>query len=332
MSQTVRRVTALDVARAAGVSKTTVSYVLNDTPHQTIPERTRQRVLDAARRLDYTPLSAARALRRGHTDTVVCILPDWPLGRTLALIIDALTGELERRGLSLVTRRKGPGRSVDLVRELAPAAVVAFGALPESEVAAMEAAGTYVAAALLAFPASPNHAIVVPQELIGAMQVQHLAARGHRRLAYAATADPRVADFLNLRLGGARRACLELGLDLPVVYELELTLDSALAALAHWLNGGPRPTGVIAYNDEMAVALLAAMRRRGLTAPNDLAVIGVDNEPLSQFAAPPLTTIDQHHELIAAHLAEVVTCGLAGLPLPDAPRSEALSLVIRESA
>jgi DNA-binding LacI/PurR family transcriptional regulator len=332
MPQAARRVTALDVARAAGVSKTTVSYVLNDTPHQSIPEGTRQRVLDAAQSLDYTPLSAARALRRGRTDTVVCILPDWPLDRILALTVDSLIGELERRGLFLVTRRRRSGRSVDVVRELAPAAVIAFGSLPESEVAGMEAAGTFVAAALLTFPASPDHALVVPQELIGAMQVQHLAARGHRRLAYAASADARVADFLQLRLAGARRACLELGLEMPAVYELELSLDSALTALTHWRNGGPRPTAVIAYNDEIAVALLAAMRTLGLTAPDDLAVIGVDNEPLSQFAAPPLTTVDQHHELIAAHLAEVVTCGLSGQPLPDSPRSEALSLVVRESA
>jgi DNA-binding LacI/PurR family transcriptional regulator len=80
------------------------------------------------------------------------------------------------------------------------------------------------------------------------------------------------------------------------------------------------------------MALLAALRSLALSAPTDLAVIGVDNEPLAQFAAPPLTSVDQRHDLIALHLAEVVTCGIAGEAEPTPPRSDALTLVIRESA
>src|SRR3954447_11730402 len=86
-----RRVTATDVAREAGVSQATVSYVLNDTPGQTIPEQTRQRVRAAMDRLAYTPHAAARALRRGHSDTVLFVLPDWPLGASLVAVIEGLT-------------------------------------------------------------------------------------------------------------------------------------------------------------------------------------------------------------------------------------------------
>src|SRR4051794_41190218 len=75
-----RRITSADVAREAGVSRTTVSYVLNETPHQKIPDATRQRVLDAVARLEYAPSAAARALQSGRSDVVLCLLPDWPIG------------------------------------------------------------------------------------------------------------------------------------------------------------------------------------------------------------------------------------------------------------
>src|SRR4051812_43365688 len=75
-----RRATSADVAREAGVSRATVSYVLNDTPHQKIPEATRRRVLEAAARLGYAPSAAARTLRTGRSDVVLGMLPDWPIG------------------------------------------------------------------------------------------------------------------------------------------------------------------------------------------------------------------------------------------------------------
>ena len=74
------RVTAADVAARAGVSRATVSYVLNDTPHQVIPETTRERVRAAAAELGYTPSVAARALMTGRSDIVLLLLPEWPIG------------------------------------------------------------------------------------------------------------------------------------------------------------------------------------------------------------------------------------------------------------
>src|SRR3954452_6598558 len=89
------RVTATDVAKEAGVSQATVSYVLNDTPGQTIPEATRQRVREAMGRLGYTPHGAARALRLGRSDAVLFVLPDWPLGPALISLVEGLTVALE---------------------------------------------------------------------------------------------------------------------------------------------------------------------------------------------------------------------------------------------
>jgi DNA-binding LacI/PurR family transcriptional regulator len=332
MTEVRRRVTALDVARAAGVSKTTVSYVLNDTPRQSIPHETRQRVLDAVNRLNYTPLSAARALRRGHNDTVLLVMPDWPLGRVLALILDSLATELEQRGLSLLIRRQRPGQPLAAMwRELAPAAIVALGDLDEEDQRAICDAGMFVATALLTSPPSPQNTVVIPQALIGAVQTQHLVSRGHRHLGYAGPGEARFRAFRDLRVEGARQTCHELGLPELDVLDMEPTLEGAVAALQHWRSRTPRVSGILAYNDEFGGALLAGLRELDLSAPDDFAIIGVDNEPLTRFTSPALTTVDQNHEAVAAHLTQVVASGMAGEPAPTFPVDEALSLVVRAS-
>src|SRR6185312_9765886 len=86
-----RRVTSADVARLAGVSRATVSYVLNETPGQTISISTRGRVLDAAARLGYAPSAAARTLRTGRSDVVLCLLPDWPIGPEVGSMLGNLS-------------------------------------------------------------------------------------------------------------------------------------------------------------------------------------------------------------------------------------------------
>lgn len=329
---TSRRVTAKDVAREARVSQATVSYVLNDTPGQTITDETKARVRAAVDRLGYTPSAAARALRKGSSDVVLLVLPDVRIGSAIASLVERLEAGLEPHGLSLMTRRAKPGRPVAAMwRELAPAAVVALVPIPPGDVAAIRAAGVFVAQSLLE-PRSGEAILSIPQVLIGRLQVEHLAVAGHRRIGYAAPANPQVREFLRLRLDGARTACVELGLDLPDVREVPMDAVIAERAARGWCEAAPPVTGVCAYNDEVAFALLAGMRRAGLVAPADLAVIGVDNIALAAFADPPLTTIDPNIDVAATHLASLVAAGIAGRPLPRMPRSESLTLVVRESA
>src|SRR3954453_20340343 len=95
-----RRPTAADVARHAGFSRATVSYVLNNTPHHAIPERTRHRVLAAASEPAYTPSPAARALANGRSDVVLLLLPDWPIEPAVGLLLEGLSAALAERGLT----------------------------------------------------------------------------------------------------------------------------------------------------------------------------------------------------------------------------------------
>lgn len=326
------QVTAADVAREAGVSPTTVSYVLNNVPHQKIPDETRQRVHAAVARLGYKPSAAARALRRGRSDVVLMVIPDIPIGATVAEIVERMTEALEPRGLTLVTRSERHTPLSVLWQELMPAAVVALVALDPRDRDAMREAGIHVIGALLRPGSDEDATLSVPQQLVGRLQVEHLAATGHQHIGYAGPGDPRVRAFYDLRLDGARMACVELGLDLPIVHDVPLEVPAAMRAIRAWRAATPRITAVCAYNDETAFALLAAARELELSVPTDLAVIGVDNIPLAKFAHPPLTTIDQNVGVLTEHLAEMIVSGIAGRRAPRRSRSEAMSVVIRQSA
>ena len=95
-------VTSVDVARASGVSRATVSYVLNNDVRQSIPEETRERVLKAARDLGYSPFTAARILRVGHSQLVLVVLPFEQVDPAMARYLKALEEGLAARGFTLI--------------------------------------------------------------------------------------------------------------------------------------------------------------------------------------------------------------------------------------
>ncbi|MCV2394220.1 LacI family transcriptional regulator [Actinotalea sp. M2MS4P-6] len=320
-------VTAKDVARAAGVSAATVSYVINDHPGQKITDATRKRVLEAAEQLGYQPSEAARALRRGTSQTVLLLIPDVTIGEVMAELIDTLTDVLDAAGLSAATRRAAAGTLRQTWAGLRPAAVVVVGPLGPSGRQELRDAGVPVVDVL--GPASGDDGQEIPQQHLGRMQVEHLTSRGHTAIGYAAPEDPRFALFLDGRLAGVRGACRERGMPEPVVVPVRLDVASAEEAVARWLYAGV--TAIAAYNDEAAFAVLAGMHRLGMSAPDDLAVIGLDDIALAALASPPLTTIDQRVDLLAEHLAALVLHRAHGAPQPPAFDWDVATLVVRES-
>jgi DNA-binding LacI/PurR family transcriptional regulator len=326
----VSRVTSADVARESGVSRTTVSYVLNDTPGSSISETTRRRVLDAAERLGYTPSAAARTLRSGRSDVVLCVVPDWTAGPVIDTLIDDLTTLFAAHGLSLlVFNDRGNRPLTELWRAVTPRAVLALGPLTDADAAAMRAARIPVVGSALDEDPHPE-TFAVPQHGIAELQVEHLAARGHRVLAYAAPSDARLAAFADRRIAGARTACARLGLPEPRVRTVELEADAAAGAVRDWRQGEP-VTAVVAYNDEVALAVLAGLRAEGLRSPDDVAVIGVDDIPMARLASPALTSVWQATDAQAEHLASSVLTAL-GYPVSQPrPTAELFHVVARAS-
>ncbi len=291
------RPTAQDVARSAGVSRTTVSFVLNGrTERHGITEATAARVRAAAEALGYVPHRAGRVLQSGRSDTVVFAAPNRASLSTLTLsVLGDVTDELARSDLHLVIRRVAPGLSFrDMWHHLAPAAVVGLE-VADADLAEVRAAGV------------PTYSFDVAafDDTIGVLQARHLLGRGHSVLAYSGPVDPELATYARRRLAGVRRTCAEAGAPPPVVVATGLDEGSAAAALRQLVDH-PGLSAVCAYNDDHAFAVLAGMAQVGLRAPDDLAVIGADNIPLSPVAVPSLTTVDPGADSIAALLVDRV--------------------------
>lgn len=292
-----QRVTAADVARSLGLSRATVGFVLNNTPGQTIPERTRQRVLAEAERLGYRPNAAAQALRRGSTRLVMLVVPDWPAESVWNAFVDDLSFELDRAGYSLVTypRRAGE-RARPLWETLHPDVILGMGELNSAELDSARASGVRS---------------VVTREVAGSpivstgagVQVRHLHDRGHRRLGYALPGDERTADMAAARLAVARAASAELGMEPLDVRTIDGQDGSAARAVEAWRDAGV--TGVAAFNDFTAAALIGAAVRAGIGVPAPLAVIGHDDTDLARLFVPAISSVRLDLAGLARYTADV---------------------------
>lgn len=325
-----RRPTSADVAREAGVSRATVSYVLNDAPGERIAPPTRERVLAAAARLGYAPSLAGRALANGHSDLVLLAMPDVPAGELTARFVDALTRALAGQGLTLIVHFDVPAapRLPRLAAMLSVRAVVSLFPLPAADTRALARMGVPFV------PVGADDGGSSVTELSrrqGRMQVEHLFDRGRRRLAYALPADPRLALFADPRREGVRAACAEHGLAEPTPFTVPDDPAAVPAAVGALLAATPDVTAVCAYNDEVALAVLHGLRELGVAVPGRVAVVGVDGIPLSAYSAPPLSTIAVAPDAAARHLARAAVARLAGEQASPDPDDDVLRLVARGS-
>ncbi|MBZ3900376.1 LacI family DNA-binding transcriptional regulator [Streptomyces griseiscabiei] len=272
-----------DIARRAGVSQATVSYVLNNVEKQSISEQTRRAVLDAAKALDYRTNHNARSLASGVSSTVVCVVPPVQLGEPILGLLGELTLEFARRDFVLAVHFEQAGdESLEAMKKaLRPMAVFPLlsphGRVPSG-----------------AQPGSSS-------EPGARLQVTYLAERGHRRLAFAAPAVPSLTVQWAWRLSSAEGAAEELGLPEMVSAEFLLDGSDARDIIRRWHSSGV--TAVCAHNDDVAFAVLRGIRENGLRCPEDIAVIGYDATTLGATSDPPLTSIHWETHQVASMLA-----------------------------
>ncbi len=328
-----RRITSDDVATAAGVSRATVSYVMNNVRVGSISEETRQRVLEAVVDLGYTPFGPARALVSGRSDIVLYVLPSWPVGFVIQHTLDVMEAELTPEGLGLVLHRlsRRGERVADAWKAISPFAVIGHESFTDEEARVMRSAGIEVVLVSLDDQRSADH-VVLPQSHVGLAQVRHLANAGHTRLGYAFPDDDSLSVFSERRLAGVRQACGERGLLPPDVRTVPLDLKGAMQAVAGWLAAAEPVTAICAYNDDVAIAVLAALQRLDIRVPEDLAVIGCDNDPAGELAYPSLTTVDYGSVESAALVAAYVAARHRGEDVPLPVGEAAVRVVVRESA
>lgn len=294
-----QRITSHDVARRAGVSRTTVSFVLNGVKEANISEATRLRVLAAAEELGYMPDAVAQALASGRTQTIGMVFRMYPeitvdlahfqiieglmeIARQfdVRLLIDSVRQtdsaasyvKLVRTkridGLILSDTRVDDRALRDLVNDGFP--IVLLGQLPDLDVCSIEFDNRGGARAAVA----------------------HLLAQGHTRVGFIGYA-PAAHTGVTERLHGYQDALATAGIafDESLVRYGYFSAESGFAATMSLLDLPAPPTALFVASDVLAFGALAAIRERGLTVPDQIAVVGFDDHPLAQFAAPPLTTV-----------------------------------------
>ncbi len=277
-----RKVTIREVASAAGVSIATVSYVLNDTPGQTITSNTRDRVRQAAASLGYVPHGIARALREGMSRIVLLDVGSIFGGHSLDSFITGMSEEL---------------RVLDHALLVSTGSDATRGGIPPEVIEALAPRAVLDLARLVAGPAEDHPVFGVAEGHQAGLafhtmtQLGHLVARGHREIAFALPRDPG-ATLAGARAEHVTRISAELGLGPLRTLHIDMGDDreSRLDAVRALVEQTP-VTAVAAYSDDVALGVLAAMSGLGLTAPDDLAVIGFDDGRHGQLWQPALTTV-----------------------------------------
>lgn len=314
--------TSQDVADRAGVSRSTVSQILNGRS-SLFAEETRARVAEAVRALGYQPSAAGRALARGSSDIVIALIPNTTFGGNLQDVYELLTVELEERGLTLVLRLSTTGtESLDrLVVGLKPRAVLTLTQLSTDQRDVLERRGVE----LLEPATSPE---TDTNARIGSLQARFLIGRGHRRLAYAHLRDARDDPFGRPRELAFLDECRAHRVPDPEVLYLGITPDEGRAALDQLHAPG---VAVGCYNDDVAAALLFAAAERKWRVPDDLALIGMDNSPVSHVTVPPLTTMAYAITEVTAATTRALLARLDNDRGPETPIDLQLQLIERGS-
>lgn len=335
------RVTIIDVARVAGVSKSTVANVMRDAPGIPIHDVTRQRVLAAASHLGYRRNALAAALSSGRTHTIGIILPGHHLRATSRVyrtygqdLFIALYEAAARAGLR-VTPIPPVEDTPDVLSELADRRVdglvlaslrnaALVRSILDSGIPSVEIGSGY----------GPN--LVHPDNEGGArLAVEHLTELGHRRIVH--FRGPSGGYFAaDHRADGFREACRAQGLgedETPVLAELE-EVEARLRRPA-----GERSTAVFTFNDCQANEILDLAQDLGLRTPADLSVVGFDDGVVAELARPRLTTVnnalDAQADAAIARLQILMARSHSLLSQDTAEESETLRipthLIVRES-
>lgn len=329
-SQARSHPTIRDVAAKAGVSRQTVSRVINGDSR--VAELTRTEVNRVITEMGYRPNLIARSMSQGRAYTLACLSPNLS-DYTFARIIEGAEAEARRHGYFLLTSSAPDEaafaglieqlvmhRRVDGVLVINPYIDDRLAGLPDTPAVLIGARAR-----------TPEYASVSLDECSAAQTAtQYLIELGHR--AVAVLHGPLVEDAARDRLAGCVAALEAAGLAPVLVAEGDWSATSGEAAARGFLEAGVMFTALFAHNDRMAVGAISALRQAGRQVPEAVSVIGFDDIPLASYFDPPLTTMRQDIWAIGEVAVRQL---IAQVEDPEAARDHTYfpaELVIRQSA
>ena len=278
-------VTIRDVAARAGVSPATVSRVF--TRPEAVTPPTRQRVHSAAEELRYTPHPVARSLARGRTGNIGLVVPD--IAVAFSSVVVKAVAQRARQDEHALFIADSDDRAADEVR-LARAMVPQVDGLLLLSPLMADHDLRDLATAVPLVAVNRQHAgvpaVLMTSSTAAAQAVEHLHALGHRQLVYLSGPD----NWSNAaRLRAFSETCVRLGVHAEVLGSFEPTVSAGVRA-ADLVLAGPA-TGVLAYNDDVAVGVLSRLADRGVPVPGRVSVVGFDDTALASVITPRLSTV-----------------------------------------
>jgi DNA-binding LacI/PurR family transcriptional regulator len=319
----------------AGVSQATVSHVLNDVGNSRFSDETRDRVLSAVDALGYVPHAMASALRAGQSNLILITFLSLPTGAQLAVFYDQLAAKLNERGYTVLFHADRAQLGVAAARSwaaLRPAGVIVDGMrLSDDVLKVLRKVGVKAIVALGGDAIRSVPTVSMEGDVAGKLAAEHMISMGRHRLAVVVPKDPELLPVAMERLNAAEKVARERNIALQRI-DLALDEEDAARMAAEWKRG-PHPDGIFAFNDIYAGLLLIALQEAGLRVPDDIAVIGCDDLPVSRFFRPRLTTVRFPIEEITRQIATIVDAMVQGKSV-DFERSHDAEahLVLRDSA
>ena len=339
MASAVRRPTIRDVAARAGVSKSLVSLVYS-SPSE-VSEHRKERVLEAAAELGFSPNFLARSLAKSKGTFVAILVADLhnPL---FAAIVDNVRAKLEERGeygfmtSAMITDASGhqivDDRTVSAIIDLRPKSVLVVGSIPTVEGLEALPKNINIVVAGAAAENLGRATTVRSDDVKGtAMIVDHLASRGHKRIAFINVAPGEVGK---MRSKGYQSAMKKNGLE-SNIQELQQIHDgekeSYLSAKNLLASKNP-PTAIICYNDLVAIAAQEAVNEHVAQGGTKVAITGYDNTYLAALKQISLTSVDHGTVEIADKAAELLIVSSATTKKSETVHLLEPQLVIRDSS
>lgn len=334
------RVTSHDVARRAGVSRATVSIVMNRSKAVSIGEETRKRVLAAAAELGYRPNSAGRMLKSGATRTIGLVIADAEISRFDAFIpmLFWSVGQCVRAaGYDLLLESPDPNAVGNPYNELVESRRI-DGLLiqgPRANDASLaELIDSNFPTVIIGTAGHPRqYAVNIAGRASLQQAVERLIDLGHRRFGYVAF-SPAGYVATERRIDAVRETLRRNDLDLP---ESAIRYGNFSAESGHDQGGAlidemPGLTAILAGNDTIALGVLSALSKRGYQVPQDISVVGFDDLPIAAFLQPPLSTVRLDAYWQGHTAAELLLQRLSGVE-PHARRLvKPAELIWRQSA
>lgn len=300
----MKRATLKDVAEKAGVSKATVSYILNGSK-KTITEETRQKVQKAIEELNYIPNLGAASLTSKCSRLIGVVIPQTEPGSTLMFknsfyseILGAIEYRARQLGYHIIISATDVNESyMKLVYERNLDGVIVIGMYPDDFYQQFKKIGVPVVLIDSYCTDKYFHNIRIDDELGGYMSTKYVIDKGHKNIAVV-SGIRNENGVVNKRIEGYEKALLENGIsvDNDLIFEGSVDFESGVLAADRIINCKKKITAIVTTADVLAIGIMKGLAKSGASVPSDYSVIGFDDLEISRYLPVGLTTVKQDIE------------------------------------